>query len=104
MIEVSEATYSYEDDGVYFEIPMKKTGTSVENMEQGGKPEVSVAQNRICIKAQSDCRMMVYNMSGVCVASAQGMQMMTETLPSGIYIVKTASAAGTDVKKVAVGK
>lgn len=104
MIEVSEATYSYEDDGVYFEIPMKKTGTSVENMEQGGKPEVSVAQNRICVKAQSDCRMMVYNMSGVCVASAQGMQMMTETLPSGIYIVKTASAAGTDVKKVAVGK
>lgn len=104
MIEVSEATYSYEYDGVYFEIPMKKTGTSVENMEQGGKPEVSVTQNRICVKAQSDCRMMVYNMSGVCVASAQGMQMMTETLPSGIYIVKTASAAGTDVKKVAVGK
>lgn len=104
MIEVSEATYSYEDDGVYFDIPMKKIGSSVENIEQAAKPEVSVLQNRICVKAQSDCRMMVYNMSGVCVASAQGMQMMTETLPSGIYIVKTVSAAGTDVKKVAVGK
>ena len=104
MIEVSEATYSYEDDGVYIEIPMKKTGTSVENMEQSGKSEVSVAQNRICVKAQSDCRMMVYNMSGVCIASAQGKQMMTETLPSGIYIVKTVSAGGTYVKKVVVDK
>ena len=43
-------------------------------------------------------------MSGVCVASVQGKQMMTEALPSGIYIVKTASATGTNVKKVAVGK
>lgn len=104
MIEVSEATYSYEDDGVYIEIPMKKTGSFVESIEQGAKPEVSVVQNRICVKTQSDCRIMVYNMSGLCVASVQGKQMMTEALPSGIYIVKTASAAGINVKKVVVGK
>lgn len=104
MIDVNAENYSEEDGFVFYEVCMKISGTSVESIEQNSKPEVSVLQNRICVKAQQECRMMVYNMSGVCVASVQGKQMMTEALPSGIYIVKTASATGTSVKKVAVGK
>lgn len=104
MIDVNEANYSEEDGGVIYEVRMKVSGTSVESIEQAAKPEVSVLQNRICVKAQQECRMMVYNLNGICVASAQGKQMMTEALPSGIYIVKTASSAGVSVKKVVVGK
>lgn len=104
MIDVNEANYSEEDGGVVYEVRMKVSGTSVESIEQATKPEVSVLQNRICVKAQQECRMMVYNLNGICVASAQGKQMMTEALPSGIYIVKTASSAGVSVKKVVVGK
>lgn len=104
MIDVNEANYFEEDGGVVYEVRMKVSGTSVESIEQAAKPEVSVLQNRICVKAQQECRMMVYNLNGICVASAQGKQMMTEALPSGIYIVKTASSAGVSVKKVVVGK
>ncbi len=104
MIDVNEANYFEEDGGVVYEVRMKVSGTSVESIEQAAKPEVSVLQNRICVKAQQECRMMVYNLNGICVASVQGKQMMTEALPSGIYIVKTASSAGVSVKKVVVGK
>ena len=104
MIDVNEENYSEEDGGVVYEVRMKVSGTSVESIEQAAKPEVSVLQNRICVKAQQECRMMVYNLNGICVASAQGKQMMIEALPSGIYIVKTASSAGVSVKKVVVGK
>lgn len=104
MIDVNEENYSEEDGFVFYEVRMKISGTSVESIEQAAKPEVSVLQNRISVKAQQECRMMVYNLNGICVASAQGKQMMTEALPSGIYIVKTASSAGVSVKKVVVGK
>lgn len=104
MIDVNEENYSEEDGFVFYEVRMKISGTSVESIEQAAKPEVSVLQNRICVKAQQECRMMVYNLNGICVASAQGKQMMTEALPSGIYIVKAASSAGVSVKKVVVGK
>lgn len=104
MIEVNEANYDEYQDAVHYEIYMRKAGSSVENVLQNNSPLIKIYQNRIFVETEDNSRIMVYNMSGVCVASVQGKQMMTEALPSGIYIVKTASATGTNVKKVAVGK
>lgn len=104
MIEVSETSYSEEDECVYFEISLRKSGSSIESLEQGDKPVITVSQQRICVEVQKESRMAVYNMNGACFATTQGKQLQTETLQPGIYLVKVVSVAGVQVKKVIVSQ
>lgn len=102
VIEVNEANYNEDEEAVLYNIYMEKAENSVEDVLQNNIPVIKVYPNRIYVETQTDCRMMVYNMSGVSVASAQGKQMMTKALPSGIYIVRTVSTSGIHTKKVVI--
>lgn len=91
-IAVDREHYSPDDLGVYYEFTLQREGTGLENQEQTVRPKVSLVGDAIQVVSETECKIGVYTVSGVCVARLEGNNVRTESLPSGLYVVRMLTA------------